>query len=162
MCPLTCGAIPTKLARTVASSVCGLISHWTNVTTTIMAAAAMMPMPSTRPIMRRAPGSDAMLFSAIKLTSEQSHPEYERDENAKTRIDQRWGPSQRTDPGAFNQPASEKSRPNPDQSAEHPGRKERTDNIDLGSHRSPFAVPCSAPSTLLRTWFRVPGWGRGR
>src|SRR4029453_411501 len=146
-------------ARTVASSVCGLISHWTNVTTTIMAAAATIPTPSTRPITGRAPGSDAMLFSAIKLTSEQSHPEYERDENAKTRIDQRWRPYIRIETSAFKQPASEQSRPNPNQCAEHPRRKERTDDINLWSHRAPFVVPGSAPSTLLRTWFRIPGWG---
>src|SRR5213593_4203951 len=129
MCPLTCGAIPTTLSRTVASSGCGLISHCTNVTTIMMAAAATIPTPSTRPAMRRAPGSDAMLFSAIKLTSEQSHPEYERDENAKTRIDQRWRPYIRIETSAFKQPASEQSCPNPDQSAEHPGREERTDDI---------------------------------
>src|SRR5437667_9721824 len=144
--------MPTKLARTVASSVWGLISHWTNVTTTITAAAAMIPMPSTRPIMRRAPGPDAMLFSAIMLTSEQSHPEYERDENAKTRIDQRWRPYIRMKPRPNKEPPSEQSRANPDQSAEHPGRKKRADNIDLRSHRSPVAVSGSAPSTLLRTW----------
>src|SRR2546427_285731 len=34
MWPLTCGAMPTKLARTVASSVCGRVSHCSSVTTT--------------------------------------------------------------------------------------------------------------------------------
>src|SRR5262249_3413489 len=33
---------------------------------------------------------------------------------------------------------SQQSCPNPDQIAEHPGRKERTDNIDLRSHGSPL------------------------
>src|SRR5207249_11385454 len=122
--------MPTKLARTVASSVCGLISHWTNVTTTITAAAAMIPMPSTRPIMRRAPGSDAVLFSAIKLTSEQSHPEYERDDNAKTRIDQRWWPYIRMKPRPNKELPSEQSRPNPDQTAQHPARQKRADTFD--------------------------------
>src|SRR6266478_6125646 len=101
-----------------------------------MAAAAMIPMPSTRPIMRRAPGSDAMLFSAIKLTSEQSHPEYERDENAKTRIDERWRPYIRIDTSAFKQPPSEQCRHNADRRAQHPRWKERTDGIDLWSHGS--------------------------
>src|SRR5947208_3930357 len=111
--------MPTKLARTVASSVWGLISHWTNVTTTITAAAAMIPMPSTRPIMRRAPGPDAMLFSAIMLTSEQSHPEYERDENAKTRIDQRWWPYIRMKPRPNKEQRSNKSRAIPNKTEEN-------------------------------------------
>jgi hypothetical protein len=84
-----------------------------------------------------------MLFSAIKLTSEQSHPEYERDENAKTRIDQRWRPYIRMKPRPNKEPPSEQSRANPDQSAEHPGRKKRADNIDLWSHRSPLITKIS-------------------
>src|SRR5262249_10739460 len=36
------------------------------------------------------------------------------------------------------EPPSQQSCPNPDQSAKHPGRKERTDNIDLRSHGSPL------------------------
>src|SRR5580765_8604407 len=111
-----------------------------------MAAAAMIPMPSTRPIMRRVPGSDAMLFSAIKLTSEQSHPEYERDENAKTRIDQRWRPYIRIETRAFKQPPSEQCRHNADRRAQHPRRKERTDDIDLWSHYLPFRSSEFCPS----------------
>ena len=72
------------------------------------------------------------------LTSEQSHPEYERDENAKTRIDQRWWPYIRMKPRPNKEPPSEQSRANPDQSAEHPGRKKRADNIDLWSHLRPL------------------------
>ena len=50
-----------------------------------------------------------MLFSAIKLTPEQSHPEHERDENAKTRIDQRWRPYIRIETSAYKQPPSEQA-----------------------------------------------------
>src|SRR5438874_804000 len=133
--------MPTKLARTVASSVCGLVCHWNSVTTTAMTAATTIPVPINRPTVRRAPGPDAICFSAIMLTSEQSDDEYERDENAKTRIDQRWWPYIRMKPRPNKEPPSEQSRANPDQSAEHPGRKKRADNIDLWSHRSPSYGP---------------------
>ena len=56
MWPLTCGAMPTKLARTVASSVCGRVSHCSRVTITATAAPATIRPPSSRPAIRRAPG----------------------------------------------------------------------------------------------------------
>jgi len=36
------------------------------------------------------------------------------------------------------EPPSQQSRANPDQSAKHPGREKRTDNINLRSHGSPL------------------------
>jgi hypothetical protein len=36
------------------------------------------------------------------------------------------------------EPSSQQSRPDPDQSAEHPGREERTNNINLRSHSNPL------------------------
>src|SRR5262245_11910575 len=148
MCPFTCGAIPTKLARTVASSVCGLVCHWSSATIMAMAAATTIPAPITRPRVRRAPGSDARSFSAIKLTSEESHPECESNENGETRINKRRRTDIRIEAGPDKKPPAKQSCPNSDQGAEHPGRKERTDDVDLGSH---YALLCCSG-------FRVPTW----
>src|SRR5262249_55744156 len=68
----------------------------------------------------------------------ESHPEYERNEDGKTRVNQRWRAYIRMESHPNQEPPSQQSCPNPDQSAEHPGRKERTDNIDLRSHGSPL------------------------
>jgi hypothetical protein len=48
------------------------------------------------------------------------------------------------------EPSSQQSRANPDQSAKHPGRKERTDNIDLWSHGSPL-IKISRAKHVLST-----------
>src|SRR4029434_8349829 len=97
----------------------------------------MSPMPSTRPMMRRAPASAGTCFSAIKSPPEESDPQCEHHENPKTRIDQpsraNIGIKSRPD----KQPSSEQSHSNPNQCAEHPRRKERTDDINLWSHRTP-------------------------
>src|SRR6266436_9667690 len=89
MWPLTCGAMPTKLARTVASSVCGRVSHCSRVTTTAMAAPATIAAPITRPARRRAPESPSSVSGAIGLHPEQRHPENEGDENREARVDER-------------------------------------------------------------------------
>src|SRR4029450_8115293 len=108
-----------------------------------MAAAAMIPMPSPRPMWLRAPASAGTCFSAIKSPPEESDPQCEHHENPKTRIDQpsraNIGIKSRPD----KQPSSEQSHSNPNQCAEHPRRKERTDDINLWSHRAPFVVPDS-------------------
>src|SRR5262249_43336891 len=51
--PLTSGATPIKLARTVASSVCGCTCHCQTVRTMAAAAPAMMPTPMSRPMTLR-------------------------------------------------------------------------------------------------------------
>src|SRR5256885_17172653 len=81
--------MPTKLARTVASSVCGRVSHCSRVTTTAMAAPATMAAPITRPARRRAPESPSSGSGAIRLYPEQRHPKNEGDENREAWIDER-------------------------------------------------------------------------
>src|SRR6266704_1364411 len=81
--------MPTKLARTVASSVCGRVSHCSSVTTTAMAAPATIAAPITRPARRRAPESPSALSGVIGLHPEQRHPENQGDENREARIDER-------------------------------------------------------------------------
>ncbi len=55
MWPLTWGAMPTKFARTVASSVCGRLDHCSSVTAIAMTAATIDAALITRPMTRRAP-----------------------------------------------------------------------------------------------------------
>src|SRR5262245_24952556 len=128
--------MPTKLARTVASSVCGLISHWRSATITAITAPPTIPTPSKRPMTRRAPGSDGRCFSAMGLAPKERHQEHQGNEKSKTRVDQRWRTHIGIEPGTDKQPPSEHRHPNPDQDAEHPGREKRTDNIDLWSHHA--------------------------
>src|SRR5208283_473499 len=99
-----------------------------------MTAAPIIPAPINRPKMGRAPASDGTFLSAIKLPPKESHPEHECDEDGQTRIDQ--GPPTHIgiESGADEYPPSEQGRRNPDQSAQHPGREERTNNVNLGSH----------------------------
>jgi len=94
-----------------------------------------------------------MLFSAIKLTSEQSHPEYERDENAKTRIDERWRPYIRMKPRPNKEPPSEQSRADPI----------KAQSIQDGKNE-PIILICGPMFHLRCFGFRVPrsGLGKGR
>src|SRR5215468_6436300 len=82
--------MPTKLARTVASSVCGRVCHWSTATTTTTAVPTTMPVPSSRPKIRRTTRPDEMCVSAIALAPEESPPEHERHEKGKTCVNQRW------------------------------------------------------------------------
>src|SRR5205823_10309825 len=120
MCPLTWGAMPTKLARTVASSVCGRVSHCSSVTTTATAAPATIKAPSSRPATRRAPESPSPSCGAMGLDPEQRHPEDEGDENREARVDER----SRTEVGVNAHPQEEPSREHgdtdTDRGAEHP------------------------------------------
>src|SRR6266403_723022 len=99
--------MPTKLARTDASSVCGRVSHCNNVTTAATAAPVTINAPSTRPATRRPPGSPSPWRSVIRLDPEQRHP---KDESAREHGDA-----------------------DTDRGAEHPRGKERADDVDLRS-----------------------------
>src|SRR4030095_17219818 len=81
--------MPMKLARTVASSVCGRVSHCRSVTTTATAAPPTINAPSTRPATRRTLEPPSSARCAIGLDPEQRHPQDEGDENREARIDQR-------------------------------------------------------------------------
>src|SRR5262245_31795321 len=129
MWPLTCGAMPTKLARTVASSVCGRISHWSSVTTTAMTAAVTIAMPSSRPRMRRKPASGCPVSSVMASDPEKRHPEDERDEECQTRIHERSRAHIGIDPGAHQEPADKEGPHDSEDRTKHPGREERADDV---------------------------------
>src|SRR5207245_2195446 len=140
MWPLTCGAMPTKLARTVASSVCGRVSHCTSVTTTAMAAPATIEAPIKRPARRRAPESPSALSGASGLHAEQRQQENKGDENREARIDERSRAEVRVHADAEKEPSRDHSNTDADRGAEHPRRKKRADDVDLRSHGSPLSI----------------------
>src|SRR5437667_10391036 len=132
--------MPTKLARTVASSVCGRVSHCSRVTTTAMAAPATMAAPITRPARRRAPESPSSVSGAIGLHPEQRHPENEGDENREAWIDERSRAEVRVHADAEKHPSRGNGNTDADRGAEHPRRKKRADDVDLRSHGSPLSI----------------------
>src|SRR5216110_2326621 len=119
--------MPTKLARTVASSVCGRVSHCSRVTPATMAA------PITRPARRRAPESPSSVSGAIGLYPEQRHPENEGDENREAWIDERSRAEVRVHADSEKQPSRGHGNTDADRGAEHPRRKKRADDVDLRS-----------------------------
>src|SRR5437867_9039581 len=135
--------MPTKLARTVASSVCGRVCHCNSVTTMATAAPATIRPPSSRPATRRAPPSARPLRWSIWLAPEQRHPENEGDEQREARIDER----SRAEVGVHAHPEEQLSREHgdddADRGAEHPRGEERADDVDL---RSQHALIAPAPS----------------
>src|SRR5262249_12202835 len=134
MCPLTWGATPTKLARTVASSVCGRVSHWSSVTATAIAAAATITTPSSRPTMWRRPGSGGGDSSLMASHPAERHPESQGDENGQARVHERRRAHVGIDPGADEQASREQGHHDADQGAQHPRGEEGADDVDLRSH----------------------------
>src|SRR6266850_2978129 len=130
--------MPTKLARTVASSVCGRVSHCSSATITATAAPATINVPSTRPATRRAPESASSPRCAIGLHPEQRHPEDEGDENREARIDECSRAEVGVDAHPQEEPASEHGDTDADRGAEHPRWEERADHVDLRSQGSPY------------------------
>src|SRR5258705_3872734 len=144
MWPLTWGAMPTKLARTVASSVCGRVSHCSRATITATAAPATINVPSTRPATRRAPESASSARCAIGLHPEQRHPEDEGDANREARVDERPRAEERIHAHPEEDRAREQGDTDADRGAEHPRWEERADDVDLRSQGSPFIDPASS------------------
>src|SRR6266700_3366128 len=130
--------MPTKLARTVASSVCGRVSHCSRVMITATAAPATINVPSARPTTRRAPESPSSLRCAIGLHPEQRHPEDEGDENRESRIDERSRTEERIYAHPQEEPTREHGDADADRGAEHPRGEERADHVDLRSQGSPY------------------------
>src|ERR1043166_7328885 len=157
MCPLTWGAMPTKLARTVASSVCGRVLHCSSVITTATAAPATIKPPSSRPATRRAPGSSSPSRGAIGLGPEQRHPEDEGDENREARVDERSRAEVGIHAEPEEEPSSEHGDDDADGGAENPPREERADDVDLRSHGFPLSLWRRAG---VRTLARREGEGR--
>src|SRR5262244_2446046 len=88
MGPLTCGAMPTMLARTAASSVRGWTSLRCQTTALVTTAPATMSTPSTRPASRRpvALRSGVAETSAITSCPEEREPHEHRQQDEETRI----------------------------------------------------------------------------
>src|SRR5262245_40892815 len=120
MWPLTCGAMPMKLARTVASSVCGRVSHCSKVTITAIAAPATITVPITRPATRRAPDSPRSPCWSMGLPPEQRYPENEGDENHEARIDERSRAEVGVDAQSQEEPPREHGDADADRGAQHP------------------------------------------
>src|SRR4030095_16773837 len=134
MCPLTWGAMPMKLARTVASSVCGRVVHCSKVTTTAIAAPATMRPPMSRPAMRRAPSFARAPCDSMALDPEPRHPERQGDEEREARIDERPGTQVGVDASAKEDLSRDDGDHDTDRGAEHPRGEERAYDVDLWSH----------------------------
>src|SRR5262245_13235593 len=136
--------MPTKLARTVASSVCGRVSHCRSVKTTATAAPPTITAPSTRPATRRTLDSPSSARCAIVLNPEQRHPKDEGDENRETGVDERSRAEVRIDADPQEEHAREHGDADADRGAEHPRGEERADHVDLRSQGSPIEPAPSA------------------
>src|SRR5262245_45529147 len=130
MWPLTFGAIPTKLARIVASSVSGRFSHCQAAAAAATTAPTRMSAPTRRPATRRHPPG-ASSESIVGSATEHSQPEGQGDDQDQPRIDQGPRPEVRVDPD----PGEELPEHDGDEDAEHerqhPGREVRTRYRDV-------------------------------
>src|SRR5437867_13030374 len=127
--------MPTKLARTVASSVCGRVLHWSSVTTTATAAPTTMRPPSSRPA-TRALGFGSAPCGGM-LDPEQRHPENEGDEKREARIHERSRAEVGVHAQSKEEPPGEHGDDDADRGAEHPRGEERADDVDLRTHGVP-------------------------
>ena len=96
--------------------------------------------PITRPAVRRATESPGSTRGGMALHPEERHPEDEGDENREARVDER----PRADIGIHAHPDEEPPREDRDRDAdrgtEHPGGKERADDVDLRPHGLPLSI----------------------
>src|SRR5262245_28108726 len=136
--------MPTKLARTVASSVCGRTSHCRSVTITATTAPATINAPSTRPATRRARESPGPSSGGIRLDSEEGYPEDEGDQDREARIDEHSGANVGIHASANEEVSRQHGDHDADRGAEHPRREERADDVDLRSHVFPYRSAASA------------------
>src|SRR5262245_24063892 len=140
--------MPMKLARTVASSVCGRVPHCSSVTTTATAAPATIAPPIRRPTRRRTVASSNVARCAIGLNPEQRHPQDEGDENREARIDQRSRTEVRIDADPQEEHTREHGDADADRGAEHPRGEERADHVDLRSQGSPYRAGAERASAV--------------
>src|SRR5215475_1224640 len=129
MCPLTFGAIPMKLARTVASSVSGKFSHRQTVTTMAIKAPTRMSAPRARPSARR-PADGASSGSNVGSATEHA-PEDEGDENHEGGIDEDARTEVRVKAGTREELPDEDGREDADHERGHPGGKVRACHGDV-------------------------------
>src|SRR5262245_62043876 len=89
MSPLACGAMPIKLARSVASSVWGRLIYTQIAIKHTRTAQMTMPRPRLFPMTLRSGLAEEVFASAINSTSEKEQPGTECEQDPQTKIDQR-------------------------------------------------------------------------
>src|SRR5262249_52921719 len=136
MWPLTFGAIPTKFARMVASSVSGRYSHCQAAAAATTRAHTRMRAPTTRPATRRHPPCPSSGSSAGSAT-EHSQPEGEGDDDNQTRVHERPRPEIRVDPNAREELPEEDGADDTDHQREHPRREVGACHGDVGTRAAP-------------------------
>src|SRR5215471_21597124 len=129
MCPDTFGAIPTKLARTVASSVSGKFSHRQMVTTMAIKAPTMMSAPRARASARRR--ADGTSSGSIAGSATEHTPEDEGDEDREGGIDEDARSEVGVEAGPREELPAEHGREDADHEGEHPRGKVRACHGDV-------------------------------
>src|SRR5215470_1040236 len=109
--------MPTKLARTVASSVWGRVSHCSKVTMTATIAPATIAAPMRRPTRRRVAESSGSTRGGIGLDPEERHPQNQGDEDGEARVDERTRAEVWIHVDANEQPARDERDNDPDRGA---------------------------------------------
>src|SRR5215468_11182287 len=128
MCPDTFGAIPTKLARTVASSVSGKFSHRQTVTTMAIKAPTMMSVPRARASARRS--AEGTSSGSVGSATEDT-PEDEGDEDHEGGIDEDARAEVGVEAGPREELPAEHGREDADHEGEHPRGKVRACHGDV-------------------------------
>src|SRR5262252_3951097 len=129
MCPDTFGAIPTKLARTVASSVSGKFSHRQTVTTMAIKAPTMMSVPRARASARRP--ADGASSGSIAGSATEHTPEDQGDEDHERGIDEDARAQVGVEAGPREELPAEHGREDADHEGEHPRGKIRACHGDV-------------------------------
>src|SRR5215471_19775741 len=156
MWPLTSGATPIKLARTVASSVCGCTRHCQTARAMATTAPAMIQTPMSRPMAlrqgadvpmstsRRGAGASvsiscrgACLFvstSLIRLVPQEEQPGGQCAQDDQTGVDQAPWPQVRMQGRRYEELTHHPSDHEADHERQHPGRKKGPQHVDGGPH----------------------------
>src|SRR6516165_8766763 len=121
MCPDTFGAIPTKLARTVASSVSGKFSHRQTVTTMAIKAPTMMSVPRARASARRP--ADGTSSGSLADSATEHTPKVEGDQDHEGGIDEDARAEVGVEAGPREELPAEHGREDADHEGGHPGGK---------------------------------------
>src|SRR5262249_35916496 len=140
MWPLTLGAIPTKLARTVASSVSARLSQCHTATATATTAPARMSAPTSRPRTRRPP-EGAGSRSSARSSTEHPQPDDDGDQDHQPRVYERSRSEVRVDPDAHDELPEHRGADPPDHEPPHPRRKLRPAPGDARPRAPPRGAP---------------------
>src|SRR5262249_45857902 len=154
--PLTSGATPIKLARTVASSVCGCTCHCQTARAMATAAPAMIHSPMSRPMTlrtvtdasvstaRRGAGASVSISrrgaclvvstSLIRLVPQEEQPGAQRAQDDQTGVDQAPWPQVRMQVRRYEELTRHPSDHEADHDRQHPGRKKGSQHVDGWPH----------------------------